>query len=300
MPYTPQTWIDGPGGGTPISAARLNYMEDGIEAALEPTDYLGKPTVSGYGGTPWFYDPASASWGDAGNWGVRYYTPDQTLTFTLSGDDQSAGDSVVQIGAQAASVSRAASLTCYTDDDSFTKFTVAETFAQINRDGTGSSARIGVRNEDVGFARLQYSSSGYVIQAQANVGQGASLLDLKNSDGTSTFYVTPDGDVSGDGPSILRLSTAHNELYLQQTGGNAYIDLEVTASIGRIIVQAETGQTAAALEVIDSSGTADVLLVTGDNRIGFYDHAPIAQQTGVAVSAAGIHAALVALGLITA
>ena len=34
--------------------------------------------------------------------------------------------------------------------------------------------------------------------------------------------------------------------------------------------------------------------------IGFYGTAPVAQQTGVAVSAAGIHAALVALGLITA
>lgn len=35
-------------------------------------------------------------------------------------------------------------------------------------------------------------------------------------------------------------------------------------------------------------------------NIGFYGTAPIAQQTGVAVSAAGIHAALVNLGLITA
>ena len=35
-------------------------------------------------------------------------------------------------------------------------------------------------------------------------------------------------------------------------------------------------------------------------QIGFYTTAPISQQTGVAVSSAGIHAALVALGLITA
>src|SRR5690242_144311 len=38
---------------------------------------------------------------------------------------------------------------------------------------------------------------------------------------------------------------------------------------------------------------------TGDS-LGFYGHAVIAQQTGVAVSAAGIHAACVALGLFTA
>lgn len=34
--------------------------------------------------------------------------------------------------------------------------------------------------------------------------------------------------------------------------------------------------------------------------IGFYGATPVAKQTGVAVSAAGIHAALVALGLIAA
>lgn len=33
MPYTKQTWVDGQAGGTPLSAARLNYMEQGIEAA---------------------------------------------------------------------------------------------------------------------------------------------------------------------------------------------------------------------------------------------------------------------------
>lgn len=33
MPYTPQTWADGPEGGTPLSATRLNHMESGIEDA---------------------------------------------------------------------------------------------------------------------------------------------------------------------------------------------------------------------------------------------------------------------------
>lgn len=39
---------------------------------------------------------------------------------------------------------------------------------------------------------------------------------------------------------------------------------------------------------------------TGARQLGFYDTAPISIQTGVPVTAAGIHAALVALGLITA
>jgi hypothetical protein len=33
MAYVKQTWVDGQAGGTPVSAARLNHMEDGIEAA---------------------------------------------------------------------------------------------------------------------------------------------------------------------------------------------------------------------------------------------------------------------------
>lgn len=33
MPYTQQTWNNGAAGGTPISAARLTVMEDGIHAA---------------------------------------------------------------------------------------------------------------------------------------------------------------------------------------------------------------------------------------------------------------------------
>src|SRR5690554_1733410 len=39
MPYTPLEWKDGPEGGTPISAANLNRMEQGIKDAhdvIEP------------------------------------------------------------------------------------------------------------------------------------------------------------------------------------------------------------------------------------------------------------------------
>ena len=36
------------------------------------------------------------------------------------------------------------------------------------------------------------------------------------------------------------------------------------------------------------------------NKLGFFNQAPVAQPTGVAVTAAGIHSALVTLGLITA
>jgi hypothetical protein len=36
--YTKQTWVDGSAGGTPISAARLGHIEDGIEDAAATAD----------------------------------------------------------------------------------------------------------------------------------------------------------------------------------------------------------------------------------------------------------------------
>ena len=62
---------------------------------------------------------------------------------------------------------------------------------------------------------------------------------------------------------------------------------------------------------ITGVGTASILRLRGDitidedlnhdgSNVGFYGTAPIALQTGVAATEAGIHAALVALGLITA
>jgi hypothetical protein len=48
-----------------------------------------------------------------------------------------------------------------------------------------------------------------------------------------------------------------------------------------------------------SANTDSVALLDGVSRVGFYTTRPIAKQTGVAVTAAGIHAALINLGLIT-
>lgn len=50
MPYTPQTWADGSGGGTPITAARLNNIEAGLAAAATRSD-LPMLDVRAYGAT---------------------------------------------------------------------------------------------------------------------------------------------------------------------------------------------------------------------------------------------------------
>lgn len=38
MGYDKQTWVDGPGGGTPINATRLQHFEDGLDAAADVAD----------------------------------------------------------------------------------------------------------------------------------------------------------------------------------------------------------------------------------------------------------------------
>jgi len=53
--------------------------------------------------------------------------------------------------------------------------------------------------------------------------------------------------------------------------------------------------------LIGVKGTApEITIGNAAAKVGFYGTAPLAKQTGVAVSAAGVHAALVALGLIAA
>jgi len=51
---------------------------------------------------------------------------------------------------------------------------------------------------------------------------------------------------------------------------------------------------------INDNNTGAVNIAASGGKVGFYGATPIAKQTGVAVSAAGIHAALVNLGLIAA
>ena len=43
--YAKQTWANGPGGGTPITAARLAHMEDGIDAVTETLEAVASVFV---------------------------------------------------------------------------------------------------------------------------------------------------------------------------------------------------------------------------------------------------------------
>ena len=92
--------------------------------------------------------------------------------------------------------------------------------------------------------------------------------------GSSQRFLWPDGDETT--PGLAAEEDRDNGFY--RIGAN------------------NVGYSAGGSQVLGISTSG--LTVVGD--VGFYGTAPVAQQTGVAVSAAGIHAALVNLGLITA
>ncbi|WP_255800864.1 head fiber protein [Mycobacteroides abscessus] len=46
MPYTKQTWADGAAGGTPLTAARLSHIEDGIDAATTAAEAADSVTAA--------------------------------------------------------------------------------------------------------------------------------------------------------------------------------------------------------------------------------------------------------------
>lgn len=91
----------------------------------------------------------------------------------------------------------------------------------------------------------------------------------------------PDGDLTISSGGELQLSISQNTIQME-TGFGINIDFQDDLRISGV-------------------GSGDRIFVgQGGESLSFYGATPVAQQTGVAVDAAGIHAALVALGLITA
>lgn len=103
MPYTPQTWTNGVGGDTPISAARLNHMEEGIEGAYDPlaTDTEAGLTklTHGFGGTwdrpttPMVGHVAGGTMAAQGKWVAPGHSPSATLLV-----DGVTGGQVIHVG----------------------------------------------------------------------------------------------------------------------------------------------------------------------------------------------------------
>lgn len=115
---------------------------------------------------------------------------------------------------------------------------------------------------------------------------------LYSTSGIDIFIGTGDGS----GPS-MDIFAEYSSAAISMGGGSG----------GTVVMEADSGSDGQAVVVVQPSPdqVTDLLLIGAmlevtPTTLAFYGVSPIAQQTGVAVSAAGIHAALVSLGLFTA
>lgn len=148
--------------------------------------------------------------------------------------------------------------------------------------GASVSAGVNQLNGATGFSCTGAGNGGYTTSTGYSGTAVAGSRGAANFVNAGTFDAT---DTSRSAYGIVSQVTAS-----RSAGANAVINTAVYAV-------ASGGQTNVA---IDADNGGDVALAGASDKLGFYGTAPIARQTGVAVDAAGIHAALVALGLITA
>lgn len=127
------------------------------------------------------------------------------------------------------------------------------------------------------------------------------VASFTQSDGTShqwtEFYhvaqVDPWDGSNGQCRTVLGIDGDWGAGYMSK------LFIEVNATDMDFVIQAQAGQTGPEFRVQTPAG-ASTFQVNGNGTVGFFGHPLVGLQTGVAVSAAGIHAALVNLGLITA
>jgi hypothetical protein len=133
---------------------------------------------------------------------------------------------------------------------------------------------IDIEMSDTTVPAIRLTSTGSV--------SGVPLIQLN---GQAKITSTDNIDLATDG--FLSLE-GDDGIFLDASGGSGGDITLFTPSDGVVSIQpnGEIGM--------------EIGIVTGDAAIGFYGATPVAKQTGVAVTAEGIHAALVALGLIGA
>ena len=155
---------------------------------------------------------------------------------------------------------------------------------KLNTDLDAIDAIFGTGGTDVTMAGVTVDT----LTSVGDVTVGSVVID------SATAKITiagTNGEVAA-GSVGLAESDGHLEL---SAGGNVRVFLDNNNN-GSQSFDIYNGVTTPGTPVFTVTGSGDVS-ISGD--VGFYNTAPVAKQTGVAVSAAGIHAALVNLGLIT-
>lgn len=129
---------------------------------------------------------------------------------------------------------------------------------------------------------VKNSSGDIIINARDN--QTVSIGADSDPDGWARFYVASGGFRADDD---FRFKKGSGSQYITRSGGTGY-DLVFQCGGDNLILYG------------GGAGVGGVMLAATGQLLGFYGTTPIAKQTGVAVSSAGIHGALVNLGLIAA
>jgi hypothetical protein len=151
------------------------------------------------------------------------------------------------------------------------------------------------------------SSGGSITPATDNASDLGSLTDRWRSGFFGTSVVTPalSAIVSGAELQVLGLASVAGavntvRIVSRATGVAPTVSAFSTTDTDVSLYLRPQGVGVAALT--GSAGTPIVAAstVSAASRLGFYGATPVALQTGVAVTAGAIHAALVNLGLITA
>lgn len=140
------------------------------------------------------------------------------------------------------------------------------------------------------------------IVIQPNTGNNQSELLIKPS-GTATggsVRITDDTDETDAGTLSLGASNGQTFVVSEDTGGGAAPDLAIDVGAVEWLLKEDKSMTFPDAGQLNLGATTGTKIGAATDKIGFYNATPVAKQTGVAVTAAGIHAALVNLGLISA
>jgi hypothetical protein len=149
------------------------------------------------------------------------------------------------------------------------------------------------------FNTVWIASGIFQQYSRGTAGQGAATVAATN---TLRFGAVPLLNPYAGGAATLFNGTPGGTAFepTRQVVTTATVNYPVTAAnvAGQLAAYTAEGEATAGVALIaKTTGTVNVGAST--NLLGFYGAAATARQTGVAVSAAGIHAALVNLGLIT-
>lgn len=194
----------------------------------------------------------------------------------------------------------------------------------VDSDGTlnlngGTNTALTAGNTSAGSVTISAAGGGVTISpatdATVNVGTGQQLV-VKDADGETIF-------AAKDGTGVIVTLQDSDDFIVQSPAGAQYLNMSETGEVqfnlgstrsfgvrtsgaATIISCDDDGFSehhvldGASFFVSDESFNAAIQVDSPGPNLGFYGAAPVAQQTGVAVNAAAIHAALVNLGLITA